>query len=79
MFLCVCKAVRISEAVNAAKAGIDSPESISDFFGFDDDECCGRCATHIESVAARVQVELRKADRVLSPLFGAGPRSVRRQ
>ena len=72
MFLCVCKAVRVSEAVAAAKAGINSPESLRDFFGFDDDECCGRCAVHIESVAARVQVELSKSDSILSPSLALG-------
>ena len=66
MFLCVCKAVRVSEAVEAARSGIDSPESIRNFFGFDDDECCGRCAEKIEDVAALVHVELRKADRVVA-------------
>ena len=55
MFLCVCKAVRVSEAVDAARSGIDSPESIRTFFGFDDDECCGRCANEIEDVAALVR------------------------
>ena len=66
MFLCVCKAVRVSEAVEAARSGIDSPESIRNFFGFDDDECCGRCADKIEDVAALVHVELRKADRAVA-------------
>lgn len=65
MFLCTCKAVRVSEAVDAARSGIDSPEAMRAFFGFDDDECCGRCADNIEGVAALVQVELRKADRVV--------------
>ena len=52
----------MSEAVDAARSGIDSPESISAFFGFDDDECCGRCAEDIEQVAVLVQVELRKTE-----------------
>ena len=63
MFLCVCKAVRMSEAVDAAKDGYNSPESIRQFFGFDDDdECCGRCAEDIEQVTALVHVELCKAN-----------------
>ena len=70
MFLCVCKAVRVSEAVDAARTGIDSPEAMRSFFGFDDDECCGRCAEDIEDVVALVQVELRKADRVV-PVYPA--------
>lgn len=63
MFLCICKAVPMSEAVDAARSGIESPESISEYFGFEDDECCGRCAEDIEQVAVLVQVELRKTER----------------
>ena len=62
MFLCVCKAVRVSEAVDAARAGIDTPESIRRFFGFDDNECCGRCADHIDSVTALVRIRLQRAE-----------------
>ena len=65
MFLCVCKAVRVSEAIDAARCGIDSPELIRQHFGFDDEECCGRCAREIESIAVYVQLELRKGDRVI--------------
>ena len=67
MFLCVCKAVRVSEAVDAARAGVDTPDYIRTHFGFDDDECCGRCADQIEAVADLVLVELHKTDRVLYP------------
>lgn len=67
MFLCICKAVKVSEAVDAARDGIDSPALIRQFFGFDDAECCGRCADQIDAVADVVLVELRKADRVVYP------------
>ena len=67
MFLCICKAVKVSEAVDAAREGIDLPVLIRRYFGFDDDECCGRCADQIDVVADLVLVELRKADRVLYP------------
>jgi len=62
MFLCICKAIRISEAVDAARSGVDTPALMRQHFGFDDDECCGRCARHIESVAQLVQVKLRQVD-----------------
>ena len=65
MFLCVCKAVRVSEAVDAARDGIDSPTSMRQYFGFDDDDCCGRCAEEIDQVADLVLVELRKSDGIL--------------
>lgn len=48
MFLCMCKEIRVSEAVDAARSGFQSPESIRTHFGFDDDECCGRCAEQID-------------------------------
>ena len=58
MFLCVCKAVRISDAVAAAKSGFNSPDSMKQVFGLEEDDCCGRCATHIDSFVARVRLEL---------------------
>ena len=73
MFLCVCKAVRVSEAVDAARAGFDSADSIRRLFSFDDDECCGRCADHIDSVAALISVKMRQSDQVSAPSStGAG-------
>ena len=63
MFLCVCKTIRVSDAVDAAESGVDTPDSIRRHFGFDDDECCGRCADEIEDVAILVQVELKKSGR----------------
>lgn len=67
MFLCICKAVRVSEAVDAARAGFDSPESIKQLFGFDDEDCCGRCAEHIDSVTALVRLELRRREVAAAP------------
>ncbi len=58
MFLCVCKAVRISDAVAAAKSGFNSPDSMKQVFGLEEDDCCGRCARHIDSFVARVRLEL---------------------
>ena len=58
MFLCVCKAVRISDGVAAAKSGFDSPDSMKQVFGLDGEDCCGRCAKHIDSFVARVRLEL---------------------
>ena len=58
MFLCVCKAVRISDGVAAAKSGFNSPDSMKQVFGLEEDDCCGRCATHIDSFVARVRLEL---------------------
>ena len=73
MFLCVCKAVRVSEAVDAARADVDTPESIRRHFEFDDDECCGRCAEEIDDLAVMVQVELCKSDgtAIAAPVLAA--------
>ena len=67
IFLCVCKAIRVSEAVYAARAGVDTPTGMRQHFGFDDDECCGRCAKHIDSVAHLVQIKLRQIDEAVAP------------
>ena len=64
MFLYVCKAVRVSEAVEAAQDGINTPESIRRHFGFDDDECCGRCADNIDSFVAVVRIRLKHVERL---------------
>ena len=58
MFLCVCKSVRLSDGVAAAKSGFDSPDSMKQVFGLEEEDCCGRCARHIDSFVARVRLEL---------------------
>ena len=63
MFLCVCKGVRVSEAVEAARAGVRTPGSMIERFGFEDDECCGRCARDIDALLVLV------ADELESPRF----------
>ena len=70
MFLCVCKAIRLSDGVAAAKLGFDSPESMKQLFGLEGEDCCGRCAKHIDSFVARVRLELVRdeAKRGLAPV-----------
>lgn len=63
MLLCVCKAIRVSEAVDAASEGVDTPDSIHQYFGFDD-ERCGRCAENIDSVAAVIRIKLKQSERL---------------
>ena len=62
MFLCVCKAVRVSDAVAVAKRGYDSHDSFKEVFGLEDDDCCGRCASNMEAFVARVKLELFNAE-----------------
>ena len=61
MFLCMCKSVRVSEAVDAAGSGATSPEAMIEHFGFEDAECCGRCARDIDALVALVTDELQKS------------------
>ena len=61
MFLCVCKGIRVSEAVDAAKSGAKSPKSLIERFGFEDAECCGRCARDIDDLVVLVTDELEKS------------------
>ena len=61
MFLCVCKGVRVSEAVDAARSGAKTAESLIERFGFEDDECCGRCARDIDALVSLVTDELEKS------------------
>ena len=66
----VCKAVRVSEAVEPAQDGIDTPESIRRHFGFDDDDCCGRRAEHADSIAALARIKLKRAEPVPANAVG---------
>ena len=36
MYLCVCKGIQVSDAVQLTRLGIDTPEALMDAFGFDD-------------------------------------------
>ena len=60
MYVCVCKAIRLSEAVEAARAEGADPEDLMQTLGFDDDECCGRCARRISEISVMVRMELDK-------------------
>ena len=66
MYVCMCKGVRLSELVEAAKARGADPEDLLQTFGFDDGDCCGRCAIRINNLSVMVRSELDK------PKFGLG-------
>ena len=57
MYLCVCKGIRVSDAVQLTRLGIDTPEALMDAFGFDDGDSCGRCAKYINELARLVKIE----------------------
>ncbi len=58
MYLCVCKGVRLSEAVESAKRRGCSPAELTQTFGFDDGDACGRCLSNIERISELVELRL---------------------
>ena len=61
MYLCVCKGIKVSDAVELTRMGIDTPEALADAFGFNDSDSCGRCARYIHELARLVKIEHNKA------------------
>ena len=61
VYVCVCKAIRLSEAVEAARAEGADPEDLIEALGLHDDECCGRCAGRISEISVMVRLELNKS------------------
>ncbi len=58
MYVCVCKGVRLSEAVESAKKHGCSPDALRETWGFDDGDACGRCLSHIERISRLVELKL---------------------
>ena len=61
VFVCVCKAIRLSDAVEAARTNGTDPEGLLEAFGFDDSDACGRCARRITELSVMVRLELDKS------------------
>ncbi len=66
MYVCVCKGVTFSDAVEAAKTRGASPEALMKTFGFDDGDACGRCADHIAKISVLVRLVMDKSKRDLA-------------
>ena len=58
MYVCVCKGVSLSEAVEAAKRRGCSPEALTETWGFDDSDSCGRCLNNVERMSELVELKL---------------------
>ena len=58
MYVCVCKGVRLSEAVESAKRRGSSPEALTETWGFDDADACGRCLNNVERISQLVELKL---------------------
>ena len=61
VYVCVCKAIRLSEAVEAARAAGTAPQDLIETFGFEDSDACGRCANQILRISTMVHSELTKS------------------
>ena len=61
VYVCVCKGIRFSEAVETARSKGSSPDQLMNAFGFDDGDCCGRCANHINRLSVNITRELGKS------------------
>ena len=58
VYVCVCKGVRLSEAVESAKRRGCSPEALTETWGFDDGDACGRCLNNVERISELVELKL---------------------
>lgn len=74
MYLCICKAISVAEAVEQAQRSGASPEALVENLGLDDGDACGRCLRNIGQVCALVQLKLDTA-----PAQAPAPAARRRQ
>jgi bacterioferritin-associated ferredoxin len=51
MYICLCKGLTESDVRQAGEAGHIEPAQLITRFGWDDSECCGRCADQIDEMA----------------------------
>ena len=58
VYVCVCKGVRLSEAIESAKRRGCSPEELTETWGFDDSDSCGRCLNNVERISEMVELKL---------------------
>ena len=58
MYVCVCKGVKLSEAVESAKRRGCSPEELTETWGFDDNDTCGRCLNSVHRISRLVEIKL---------------------
>ena len=58
MYVCVCKGVRLSEAIESAKRRGCSPKELTETWGFDDSDACGRCLNNVERISQMVELKL---------------------
>ena len=58
VYVCVCKGVKLSEAVESAKRRGCSPQELTETWGFDDSDACGRCLKSVDRISRLVEIKL---------------------
>ncbi len=58
MYVCVCKGIKLAEAVESAKRRGCSPDDLTETWGFDDSDACGRCLNNVERISQMVELKL---------------------
>lgn len=58
MYVCVCKGVKLSEAVESAKRRGCTPDALTEAFGLNDGDACGRCLNNIKRISEMVESKL---------------------
>ena len=58
MYVCVCKGVKLSDAVESAKRHGCSRDALTEAWGFDDGDACGRCLNNIGRIVELVELKL---------------------
>ncbi|MFN3681157.1 MAG: (2Fe-2S)-binding protein [Nitrospira sp.] len=48
MYLCLCKGITESDVREAGRMGCVTPHQLKTRFSLTDENCCGRCAKHIQ-------------------------------
>ncbi len=59
MYVCVCKGIRLSDAIESAKRRGCSADVLNKTWGFDDSDTCGRCLSSIEKISRLVELKLK--------------------
>ena len=50
MYVCLCKGITESDALQLAGPACTTPEALMAALGLEDDECCGHCSSEIDEL-----------------------------
>ena len=60
MYLCACKGILVSEAVEVAKRDKLSLDALIESLGLGEEDTCGRCAIYKREVAQIIAIQLNR-------------------